>query len=391
MYPHQTERLDGALARAGADALVATSAANVAYLTGFHSVTRQLYPETQVFAVYAAGRTALVVPAVDAPAAAAAGDLTAAEIACYGALHADLAPGADATAKRAAELLAGAAESPARAVAGVLRRVGAGPIVGLDDEMLPAAAARAIAEQLGTAHALRPASQALAQARAVKGPYEIDCLQQALRIAEEAIHELLGELKAGTTGREAAMIYEDALGRRAARPWRTTIAFGPSAALPAAPPADGALRIGELVRIDVGCVFKGYYADVARTAVLGEPTPRQQQRYDAVDAGIDAALAALRPGAPAGTAVEASLAALRTAGLPSSHQAVLGHGIGLEPAEAPWLTAGTPALESGTVLCLESAHYELGAGAVHVKETVLLTVGGAVAMNRSNRGLVVLD
>jgi hypothetical protein len=40
MYPHQAERLDGALARLGVQALIATSAANVAYVTGFRRLSR---------------------------------------------------------------------------------------------------------------------------------------------------------------------------------------------------------------------------------------------------------------------------------------------------------------------------------------------------------------
>jgi Xaa-Pro aminopeptidase len=393
MYPHQAERLEAALARVGGDALVATSAANVAYLTGFHSVTRELYPATPVFAVYGRGGAGLVVPAADAPAVAAS-DLAVTEVACYGRLHADLAPGADDSARRGAHLLAAAADSPADALAAVLGRLGATGLVGLDDDGLPTTAARAIADRLAK-HTLRPASAALASARAVKGPYEIECLQQALRIAEESIHELLGELGPGATAHEATRSYERALGRRGARPWRAIIAFGREAALPTAPVSERPLRPGELVRLDVGCVFKGYYADVARTAVLGEPTARQQAQYDAADAGIDAAVAALAPGARGAAVVDAALDAVRSRGGREPGTVALGHGIGLEPSELPRLggdgSSRNETLEAGMVVRLEIAQYELGAAAIHVKETVLLTAGGAVPMNRSNRGLVVLD
>jgi Xaa-Pro aminopeptidase len=69
----------------------------------------------------------------------------------------------------------------------------------------------------------------------------------------------------------------------------------------------------------------------------------------------------------------------------------VGHGIGLEPAEAPWLAPGGETLEAGMVVRVETPFYELGTGAVHVKETALVTRNGAAVMNRSNRGLVVLD
>jgi Xaa-Pro aminopeptidase len=390
MYPHQAERLDGALARLGVSAIVATSAANVAYITGFRSPSRQVHPATEIFAVFARTGTALVIPAIDAP-AFAAGDVDADQVICYGRFHASVAERADATARRAAELMASAVASPADGVAAALRALGvADGAVGLDSAPLTESSARAIVERLAGAK-IHPVSVALAEARLVKGPYEIDCLQQALRIAEESIHEVLGELEAGTTEREAVAVYERALGRRGARPSATIIAFGPNTALPAVAPGDRALRPGDFVRFDVGCVFKGYHATVARMAVLGEPTAPQQERYDAVEAGIDAALGTIRPGAAARSVLDAAVSAVRAAGIPAFQRHHVGHGIGLEPAEPPWLAADGPVLEAGMVLRVETPFYELGAAGLHVKETVLVNQGGAAVMNRSNRGLVVLD
>jgi Xaa-Pro aminopeptidase len=156
-------------------------------------------------------------------------------------------------------------------------------------------------------------------------------------------------------------------------------------------PTDRVLRPGDLVRFDVGCTFKGFHADVARTAVLGEPSARQQALYDAVDAGVDAALGAIRPGAAAGAVFDAAVEAVRKAGVPRFERHHVGHGIGLEPAERPWLRPDGPVLEAGMVLRVETPYYELGAGGVHVKETVLVNRGGAAVMNRSQRGLVVLE
>jgi len=389
MYPHQAERLDGALARLGVDALVAASAANVAYVTGFRSLARAV-PATS-FAVYARRGTALVIPAIDA-AAVATDDVQADHIVCHGRCHVDVDPDADAAARRAAALMAAAAASPAEALVTALHALGvaSGPI-GLDSVMLTEATARAVAERLEGAK-IRPASAALAEARLVKGPYEIDCLQHGLHIAEEAIDEVLGELVAGIAEHEAAAVYERALTRRGARPSNTLIAFGTNTALPAARPGERALRAGELIRFDVGCVFKGYHADVARMALLGAPTAEQQRRYDAIEAGVDAALATIRPGATAGAVVEAATAAVRASGIRAFRHHDAGHGIGLEPVEPPWLTPGPDGarLEAGMVLAITISTYQLGTAGVQVTETVLVNNGGAAAMNRSNRGLVLL-
>jgi Xaa-Pro aminopeptidase len=389
MYPHQAERLEMARARLGVDALVATSAANVAYVSGFRRLPRACDRATAVLAVYASGGTALVIPALDAPALAegAAAD----HVVCHGRFGVGVAEGADASARRAAALASEAAASADAALARALDALGlARGAVGLDDAMLPPAAASALAARLRT-FTLVPATEALAEARQVKGPYEIECLQQSLHVAEESIHEVLGALEAGITEREAAALYESALARRRARPSSTLIAFGPSTALPTAASGDRALRPGDLVQIDVGCLFKGYHAEIARVAVLGEPAAPHAAIHDAVDAGIDAALAAIRPGTPAGTVFEAVVAAVRGGGLAAFEPLHAGHGIGLEAAESPWLEPGRRPLEAGTVLVIEAAHHELGGIGVQVKETVLVNQAGAAVMNRANRGLVVLE
>jgi Xaa-Pro dipeptidase len=390
MYPHQAERLDAALARLGVHAIVAASAANVAYITGYRSLSREVDPATEVFAVYAPAGTALVIPAVDAP-AVAVGDVAVEHVVCHGRFHLELAARADQPARRAAELVATAVASPADALAVALRALGvAHGGIGLDSAALTEASARALVEPLARAK-IQPASAALAEARMIKGPYEIDCLQHALWLAEESIHDVLGELQAGITEREAAAVYERALGQRGARPSPTILAFGPNTALPVAAPGDRGLRSGDLVRFDVGCVFKGYHAQVARMAMLGEPTRDQQARYDAVEAGVDAVLAAIRPGAAARGVLDATIAAVRAAGIPAFERHDVGHGIGLEATEAPWLAADGPTLEAGMVLQVEAPFYELGTAGLHVKETVLVNNSGAAVMNRSNRGLIALD
>ena len=386
MYPHQTERLDAALEAFGVDALVATAAPDVAYITGFWSFSRGVYP-ADIAAVYSKAGTALVIPTIDAP-AFAAGDGAADHVACHGRFFVNLAERADEHARRAVQLASEPSETAAEALARVLEALGLRTMrIGMD-EARPGAAP--IAARLSRFR-LTPAVGAVAGARAVKAPYEIECLAQALRIAEEAIHAVLGELKPGTTEREAVELYERAVAAHRAAPYAAMIAFGANAALPAAPPDDRPLRAGELVRFDVGCIFKGYRGDVARMGVLGEPNPRAQRAYDAVEAGVQAALDAIRPGIDGAAVFETAVAAVRDGGLPEFRRHHVGHGIGLEPAEAPWLRPGGEPLVAGMVLRVEAPYYELGAFGVSVKETVLVTRGGASAINRSNRGLVVLD
>jgi Xaa-Pro dipeptidase len=381
VYPHQTERLTEALERGGLDALVAATPANVAYITGFWSMFRAVYPATEIYAVVTRGGTALVVPTIDTPAVAeSAAD--ADHVLGYGRFVLDRAgrredaePHPDAAA----------------ALAAALETLGVrGGHLGLDDAQMPAAPAKALAERL-TAFKTTSASEAFAVARTVKSPYEIDCRQQALRIAEEGINSVLAMLRPGVTEREAAVAFEHEVTRQGAAPYCTIIAFGAGSAIPAPWASERALRMGDLVRFDLGCVAKGYRSDVARMAVMGEPSTRQQETFDALHAGVEAAIEAVRPGVAGGDVFDAAVAAVRRNGLPAFDRHHVGHGIGLEPAEPPRLRPGGGALEMGMTLRVETPYYVIGTTGLNLKETVLVTRTGAHSLNRSHRGLVVLD
>jgi Xaa-Pro dipeptidase len=381
MYPHQAERLTAALEAGGFEALVAASPANVAYVTGFWSLARAVAPANETYAVVTRGGTALVVPAIDELAAEGA---DADHVVRYGRFV--LEHGARGPARRDE-----AAVDAAAAIGAALATLGVrGGRVGLDGDRLPAAQSQVLTERLAKL-TLAPASAAFSTARAIKSPYEIDCLQQALRIAEEAINEVLAMLTPGVTEREAVIAFEHEIAKRHAAPYGTIIAFGPDSAVPAPWPGDRALRPGDLVRFDLGCVVKGYRSDVARMAVMGEPTARQQTLFDALHAGLEAALDAVRPGVDGASVFDRAIEAVRAAGLPSFDRHHVGHGIGLETVEAPWLAPGGGALEMGMVLRAETPYYIVGEAGLNVKDTALVTRSGAHVLNRSHRGLVVLD
>jgi Xaa-Pro aminopeptidase len=394
VYPHQAERLAAALEAGGFEALVASSPANVAYVTGFSSLARAVQPATEIYAVVARGGTALVVPTMDAP-AVVQGDARADHVVCHGRFFYEYGPAASArTADAVSRLRALAAEpagSAADALAMALGLVGVrGGRVGLDDAALPAARVATLERRLA-GHVLEPASEAFATARLVKSPYEIDCLQQTLHLTEESLDAVLDMLRPGVTERETATAFEGEAARRGGACYRTIVAFGAGAAVPAPWPTERALRPGDFVRFDLGCVARGYHSNVARMAVMGEPSQRQQAIFDALHAGMEALLGGLRPGSSAGQVFDAGVAAVRKAGLPGFERHHLGHAIGLEPVEAPWLAPGGAALEMGMVVCAETPWYAPGEAGLTVTETALVTRTGAHVLNRSHRGLVVLD
>src|SRR5262249_1869459 len=290
-----------------------------------------LFQTTQL-AVWSRRGTALVVPAIDVPAIVSE-SIGVDHVVPFGDFVAARGKGAEAD--RIGALSERRAASPTEALATALDAVGAGTgRIGLDEGSLTAQAWELVVAKLGPSRVV-PAAPLFRAARRVKGPYEIECLERALHIAEEALNAVIQMLKPGVTEREAVAVFESEVLKREATTYPSIIAIGDRSAIPAPWPSDRALRPGELVRFDVGCIYKGYCSNVGRMAVMGEPDPRQQSAFDAVQAGIEAALEAVAPGVPAARLFETALAAMRAGGLPDFQRYHVGHGIGLEHYERP--------------------------------------------------------
>ena len=388
MYPHQTERLNEILEREGLDALVATSAENVGYVTGFRSMVHAIFRTVQL-AVWSRRGAALIVPAIDVASIVSDG-IGVDHIIAFGGFVAD--PGSGAEAERIRAVSDRRAASPPDGLAAALAALGVeGGRVGLDETSLAPPVWERFVARLGAGRVVA-AGELFRAARRVKGPYEIECLERALHIAEEALNAVIQMLKSGVTEREATAVFESEVLKREATTYPSIIAIGERSAVPAPWPTDRALRPGEIVRFDVGCVYKGYCSNVGRMAVMGEPDQRQQSVFDAVQSGLEAALDVAAPGVPAARLFDTAVAATRAGGLPDFRRYHVGHGIGLEHYERPKLAAGiTTPLEIGEVLRVEVPHYSHGWAGVNVKDTVLVTQRGHHVMNRSLRGLVVLD
>jgi Xaa-Pro dipeptidase len=390
VYPHQLDRVTATLEREGLSALVGTTAENVFYLTGFRSVNHDVF-RTPQFAVWTPRGTALVVPAVDVPLIMADG-IDVDHVVAFGGFVCSYADSLGPDEQRIRERTERRAQSPGHAVQAALDALGVRPgRLGLDEGNLAPAAWERITKQLGK-FTVVPAAAALLTARRVKSPYEIECLGRALGIAEEAVNAVLQTLKPGVTEREAAATYHSEVLRRDASLYASSIAFGEQTWIALPPPTDRALRAGDLVKFDVGAIYKGYYSSLARTAVMGEPRQRQMLASDAVQAGLAAAVDAVKAGISAGQIYDAAITATRAAGLADFKRGHVGHAIGLEPYERPKLDAGkATTLEAGEVLRIEIPHLEIGWGGVALRDTVLVTTTDGRVLNRAARGLVVLD
>ncbi len=147
--------------------------------------------------------------------------------------------------------------------------------------------------------------------------------------------------------------------------------------------AEYRLRPGDVLRADCGGRSRWYFADTGRTVALGNPPDLLARYYDAIRAGIDAMLAAVRPGIAASELFKVGVGTVIESGIPHFRRHHAGHGIGLEMYEAPLLVdprarpdVADCMLEPGMVINVELPYYEIGLGGLQLEETVVVRENG---------------
>ncbi|MFM7718510.1 MAG: aminopeptidase P family protein [Actinomycetota bacterium] len=226
--------------------------------------------------------------------------------------------------------------------------------------------------------------------RRVKEPAEIDRIrvaQEATDVAFEAV-VLGGGLVEGMTERDLAWALERAMRDAGADglAFDVIAAFGEQAAEPHHAPSDRTLRRGDVVKTDFGALVDGYHADMTRTVAFGEPDPRLREIRDLVAASQAAGIAAVRPGATLGDVDRASRSVIEDAGLGERFPHGLGHGVGLDIHEDPFLRpARDEVLLAGTVVTIEPGVYIPGLGGIRIEDMVEVTADGGREIPRSSK------
>jgi Xaa-Pro aminopeptidase len=142
------------------------------------------------------------------------------------------------------------------------------------------------------------------------------------------------------------------------------------------------LREGELVLFDFGAVVDGYCSDFGRTVVAGEPSPELLHAYEVMLAAAEAGRTACRPGALAREVNAACRGPIEDAGLGEHFRHRMGHGIGLDVHERPFLSPEdeTP-LVAGMTFTDEPSIIVPGAFGLRIENVVVCAEGGARVLN----------
>ncbi|MEU3165039.1 aminopeptidase P family protein [Streptosporangium sp. NPDC006930] len=258
--------------------------------------------------------------------------------------------------------------------------------------------------------------------RTVKDDAEIDLIRTACELTGRAFDEVVPGLRPGLTEKEVARALERRMVELGADglAFDSIVASGPNGAIPHHSPSDRPLERGDLVTMDFGALYRGYHADMTRTVAIGEPAGWQRELYDLVRASQRAGSLAARVGAALHEVDAAARDLIVEAGYGEFFKHGLGHGVGLQIHEAPFLSPERPEepqesrgeregspkpkrssreperdleharLEDRVPVTVEPGVYLPGRGGVRIEDTLVVRDGGPELLTRTTKELLVL-
>jgi len=250
-----------------------------------------------------------------------------------------------------------------------------------------------VAEFLRVGGDLIPVSGLVEELRMVKDEAEIDLIRTACAITDQAFADVVRTIRPGVTEREIARRLEcRMLELGADRPaFDSIVAAGPNGAIPHHSPTDRPVAAGELVTMDFGALHAGYHADMTRTVAVGAPCDWQRDLYALVQTAQRAGRDNVRAGAGVHEVDAAARGVIAAAEHAEHFTHGLGHGVGLEIHEVPFLGPDKPGrIEDRVPITVEPGVYVPGAGGVRIEDTLVTRVDGPELLTQTTRELLIL-
>lgn len=236
------------------------------------------------------------------------------------------------------------------------------------------------------------------QMRWIKDSEEIEVIKQAARYADYCLEQVLEHagdiIRDGGTEldilRQCIGATSDKMKAEIGEQFRLrkgavvgTVHSGPRAALPHGSPMARQPQMGETVIAGIGASVAGYHAESGATFVVGDADDDTMHCLHAAQACDQAAIAALKAGATCTSVNEAALNVLKQAGLGDAIRHRIGHGMGIQGHEAPWLAPGdNTILKPNMVFSNEPGIYRPGKDGYRLIDSMIVTEGDALVPSR---------
>lgn len=387
-----TDRVERTLDESAFDLLVASSIENVFYTSGTYSVATKGLGEAS-FCLWSAdaGGPYLVMPAREGSSLVDNG-VDPAGVYPFGSSNIYRGDSLSATDRRVLDVQeAGEFDGPIDALSAAIEDLAGESTVAVEREGFDPDGFARLSDALD-GYTLEPAADVLHDLRRVKTEGERRRLRRSAEITETSMEEAMAALEPGMTEQDLANEFRARVCRKGGEPLFLTVGFGERTAYTHPLPGDREIQAGDLVRWDGGCTYENYCSDIGRTYAFGSADPAAERTYEALYAGLDAALGRLRDGVDTDEVYEAGVAAVRDSGVDAVAEFDpfhLGHGIGVEIYDPPTIVPGAGELSPGMVMCVEPPYNELGTGGFLIEDEVVITEDGVEKLTDAAESLPV--
>jgi Xaa-Pro dipeptidase len=229
---------------------------------------------------------------------------------------------------------------------------------------------------------------ALTEMRLIKSPQEIECMRKACDISVKAYDRCLPQLRPGMTRREIADKLYISMIEEGAHPRHPGFLM-----LNASTRYDDRrYDKGDRMIADFGACYEGYYGDITRMAIFGQPNDEQKKDHRMACDVIQLCFEAMQPGTPIAELSRIANRELVRRGYQSVDSPKrIGHGIGMARAEPPSLNEVEKEVHrTGMILALEPK-VRSDKSAVHLEEDVLITERGPEFLTSGREQLRVIE
>jgi Xaa-Pro aminopeptidase len=234
----------------------------------------------------------------------------------------------------------------------------------------------------------------LSPLRMHKDEEEYRLIREAQHLAGQGLAELYRWGLKGRTEKEAAAKLTEFLSEAglSKSSWGPIVASGPNSAVPHWGAGERIIQEGDAVVIDFGGEYGGYQADMTRTPVIGRASEEFRQVYEIVFRANEAAFHAVKRGLPCEAVDQAARTLITQAGYGPYFTHRLGHGLGLDEHEDPYMTAGNKLpLEPGMVFSDEPGVYMAGKFGIRTEDILILKEEGPERLTDFSHDLMEID
>ncbi len=235
-----------------------------------------------------------------------------------------------------------------------------------------------------------------AKLRTKKSNDEIKLVEKAVSIAEKSLNSIINKLTSGISEKDfASQLVMELLknGSESELPFSPIVASGANAANPHHFPTDTIISENELVIIDWGANYQGYFSDITRTFATGKDIDSKLlDAFESVRLANEAARAKSAHGVTAGDVDFAARSIIDKRGFGEYFIHRTGHGLGLEIHEEPNIKQNEDfVLNEGNIYTIEPGIYLPGLGGIRIEDDVLIESTGSRSLTTIPRNLVYLQ